>query len=149
MQIQPYLFFDGCCEQALQYYQQALDAEVISLLRYEDNPDPIPADAQEPGHTVPPGWETKIMNASFRIGETLLMASDGFGNDRVEGGAKGFALALNVLEASQADRYFASLAEGGKVDMPLGKTFWSPRFGALTDKFSVSWLINTLELSQK
>jgi PhnB protein len=133
MQIQPYLFFDGRCEEAIEFYRRALGAEVQMLMRYKDSPEPPPADM------VPPGSENKIMHAALRIGETVVMASDG----RCSGQARfnGFSLSIAVASLAEADRVFAALSDGGVVSMPLAKTFWSPRFGMLSDRFGVGWMI--------
>jgi PhnB protein len=133
MQIQPYLFFDGRCEAAVEFYRGALGAEVTMLMRFKDSPEP-----QEPG-MVPPGAGQKVMHASFRIGETTVLASDGRCGGRPS--FQGFSLSLTVSSESEADRVFASLADGGQVQMPLTKTFFSPRFGSVTDRFGVSWMV--------
>jgi PhnB protein len=133
MVVQPYLFFDGRCEQALDFYRGALGAEVTMLMRYQDAPDPPP-----PG-MVAPGSESKVMHASFRIGETTVMASDGRCQGQPE--FRGFSLSLTAADEAEADRTFAALAEGGQVQMPLGKTFFSPRFGMVADRFGVSWMV--------
>ena len=133
LQVQPYLFFNGRCEEAVEFYQRALGAEVKMLARYKDSPEPPP-----PGR-LPPGSENKIMHAGFRIGATTIMASDGC--DEGEPKFEGFSLTLTVPDADAAERAFAALAEGGKVGMPLAKTFYSPRFGMVTDRFGVSWMI--------
>lgn len=134
MQVQPYLFFDGRCEEAVEFYRSAFGAEVTLLMRFKDSPEP-----PQPG-MVPPGSEDKVMHASFRIGDTTVMASDG----QCQGlpSFQGFSLSLTVLNETEADRVFAVLAEGGRVQMPLAKTFWSPRFGMVADRFGVSWMIN-------
>jgi PhnB protein len=134
MKIEPYLFFEGRCEEAIEFYRKALGAEVLMLMRFKDSPDPPP-----PG-MVPPGSEDKVMHAGLRVGDTTLMASDGRCSG--EAGSKGVSLALTVPDAATADRLFAALAEGGQVQMPLGKTFFSPRFGMVADRFGVSWMIN-------
>ncbi len=134
--IQPYLFFGGRCEEALEFYRGALGAEIEMLVRFNESPDPAP-----PG-TVPPGFEDKVMHASFRIGHSVLMASDGCDkNSKFEG----FSLSLGVKTAAEADETFAALAEGGKVTMPLDKTFWSDRFGMLADKFGVTWMVGVVK----
>jgi len=133
MVIQPYLFFDGSCEAALQFYQQAIGAEVQLLMRYKDAPDPPP-----PG-MVAPGTENKVMHVTFRVGESLVMASDGHCGGKAD--FRGFALSLALPGPADVDRAYAALVEGGKVDMPLGKTFWSPRFGMLTDRLGVRWML--------
>ena len=133
MQVQPYLFFDGCCEEAVEFYRSALGAEVTTLMRFKDSPEP-----HEPG-MVPPGAEDKVMHTSFRIGDTTVLSSDG----RCQGqpSFQGFSLALTVPNEAEADRLFARLADGGQVQMPLTKTFFSPRFGMVADRFGVSWMI--------
>lgn len=133
--IQPYLMFGGRCEEALEFYRSALGAQVDMLMRFSESPDPTP-----PG-MLPPGFENKVMHASFRIGDNVLMASDG-----CEVGAqfKGFSLSISVATEAEADRYFAALSDGGQVQMPLTKTFWSPRFGMLTDRFGIAWMINVV-----
>jgi PhnB protein len=132
-QVQAYLFFQGYCDEALEFYRRALGAEVITLMRYKDSPEPIP-----PG-MIPPGWESKVMHSSFRIGETTVMASDGRSAGKPQFG--GFSLTLIVATVAEADRVFAALTEGGQVQMPLAKTFYSPRFGMLSDRFGVGWMI--------
>jgi len=133
--VEPYLFFSGKCEEALEFYKSALGARVDCLMRFKDAPEPPP-----PGQ-LPPGQENKVMHANFRIGEAMIMASDGCGEAEP---FAGFSLSLAVRTGAEADRYFNALAQGGKVEMPLGKTFWSPRFGMVTDKFGVNWMINVL-----
>lgn len=133
--IQPYLMFGGRCEEALEFYRNALGAKVDMLMRFSESPDPTP-----PG-MLPPGFENKVMHASFRIGDNVLMASDG-----CEVGAqfKGFSLSIAVATEAQADHFFNALSDGGQVQMPLTKTFWSPRFGMLTDRFGIAWMINVV-----
>ena len=133
MQVQPYLFFDGRCEEAIEFYRSALGAEVTMLMRFKENPDPV-----EPG-MVPPGAEHKVMHASFRIGDTTVLASDGRCLGRPS--FQGFSLSLTVPDAVEAERLFAALADGGQVQMPMGKTFFSPRFGMVADRFGVSWMV--------
>ena len=128
--IQPYLFFSGRCEEAIAFYKQALGAEVEMLMRFKDSPDPLPADQMPPGH------EDKVMHASLRLGSSpmranTVMMSDGCGEERA---FDGFMLSHSVSSEAEADRVFNALAEGGKITAPLGKTFWSPRFGMLTDR---------------
>lgn len=130
--VQSYLFLDGKCEEAIEFYKRALGAEVNLLLRYKDSPEPPP-----PG--CAPTDSNKVMHAQFRVGETVIMASDGraTGNPKFEG----FALSLTVNTEADADKAFNSLANGGKVEMPLGKTFFSARFGMVVDKFGVFWMV--------
>jgi PhnB protein len=134
MHVQPYLFFDGRCEEAVEFYKKTLGAEVTQLLRFKDSPEP-----PQPG-MVPPGSEDKVMHTSFRIGDLTVMASDGqcVGQPSFQG----FALSLTVPGAEEAERLFASLAEGGQVQMPLATTFFSPRFGMVADRFGVSWMVH-------
>lgn len=134
MMVQPYLFFDGRCEEALDFYRQAVGAEVKMLMRFKESPDPVPPDQ------VAPGSEDKIMHACLRIGETEVMASDGGCSGQPSFG--GFSLSISVPDAATADRVFAALAAGGEVRMPLSETFWSPRFGMLADRFGVGWMVN-------
>jgi PhnB protein len=133
MEVQPYLFFNGRCEEAINFYRKALGAEVITLMRFKDSPQPA-----EPG-MVPPGSENKVMHASLRIGETTLMASDGQCTGQPE--FKGFSLSITAPDDAEAERLFAALADGGQVQMPLAKTFWTSRFGMVADRFGVSWMI--------
>src|SRR6266446_2960535 len=133
--VQPYLFFGGRCEEALEFYRAALGAQVHVLMHYKDSPEPQP-----PG-MLAPGWENKVMHATFRIGGTTLMASDGCEEG---GGFTGFSLSLAVPSQADADRAFAALADGGQVRMPLSKTFWSPCFGMVADRFGVGWMVSVV-----
>jgi PhnB protein len=139
--IQPYLFFNGSCEQAVEFYRKALGAEVEMMMRFKESPEP-----PQPG-MVPPGFENKIMHSSFRIGETTVMASDGCAAEKPN--FQGFSLSLSVPSAPEADRAFAALADGGQVRMPLAKTFWSPRFGMVEDRFGVGWMVSVVPAGQK
>jgi PhnB protein len=131
--VEPYLFFEGRCEEAIEFYRKALGAEVMMLMRFKDSPEP-----PQPGACGPMPPE-KIMHASLRIGTNTLMVSDG----RCQGkpGFQGFGLSIRVSSEVEADRVFAALAEGGMVIMPLSKTFFSPRFGMISDRFGVTWMI--------
>lgn len=133
MQVQPYLFYDGRCEEAVEFYRSTLGAEVTMLMRFKDSPE------SSQSSNMPPGSEDKIMHSSFRIGETTVMASDG----RCAGqpSFQGFSLSLAVDDITEADRLFAALADGGQVQMALTETFWSPRFGMVADRFGISWMI--------
>ena len=130
MQVQPYLFLDGRCEEAIEFYRKALGAEVTTMMRFKDNPQPA---------MNPPGSGEKVMHASMRIGDTTVMASDG----RCQGqpSFQGFALSLTVPNEAEAERLFGALGEGGQVQMPLMKTFFSPRFGMVADRFGVPWMV--------
>jgi PhnB protein len=133
MQVQPYLNFDGRCEEALEFYRAALGAEVAMLMRFKDSPEPC-----APG-MVPPGAENKVMHAQFRIGKTTVLASDSRSTGQPT--FQGFSLSLTVDNDAQAGRLFAALTEGGEVRMPLAKTFFSSSFGMVVDRFGVSWMI--------
>ncbi len=133
MKVEPYLFFDGRCDEAIEFYRHTLGAEVLFRMRFSESPDPPP-----PG-TIPPGWENKVMHANLRIGDTEVMASDGHGPGKPS--FKGFSLSLSAANDAEAERLFAALAEGGQVQMPIGKTFFSSRFGMATDRFGVPWMV--------
>jgi PhnB protein len=132
--IQPYLFFNGNCERAIEFYRKALGAEVEMMMRFKESPEPPP-----PG-TVPPGFENKIVHASFRVGQTSVMASDGCSAEKAT--FEGFSLSLSVPNEAEADRAFNALSDGGQITMQLTKTFWSPRFGMLKDQFGIGWMIS-------
>ncbi len=133
MQVQAYLNFDGRCEEAINFYKKALGAEVQMLMRIKDSPEPPPAG------THPPGAENKVMHSALRIGETTVMATDGycFGKTAFQG----FSLSLSARDEAEANRLFAALSDGGEVKMPLSKTFFSPRFGMVMDRFGISWMV--------
>jgi PhnB protein len=130
--IQPYLFFSGNCEEALQFYRTAIGAKVEMILRFKESPEPPP-----PG-IMPPNWGEKIMHASLNIGGARVMASDGCNEST---GFNGFSLSLSLPDETSAQNAFSALAEGGSVAMPLGKTFWSPCFGMVTDRFGIAWMV--------
>jgi len=128
--VEAYLFFDGRCEEALDFYRRALGAEVTGLMRFKESPDPA---------MCPPGAADKVMHANVRIGGTTVMASDGQCSGKP--GFQGFSLALAMPTEAAADRVFAALEEGGQVQMPMARTFFSPRFGMVADRFGVSWMV--------
>jgi len=133
MKIEPYLFFEGRCDEALQFYQKALGARVEGIMRYKDSPQPVPKEM------LPPGGVEKVMHASFMIGDSRIMASDG----HVQGkpNFQSFSLSITAANEAEADRVFDALAAGGQVHMPLGRTFFSPKFGMVADKFGVGWMV--------
>ena len=131
--VQPYLFFGGRCEEALEFYRTAIGAEVEMIMRFNESPEPTP-----PG-MLAEGFENKVMHASFRVGESTVMASDGCSPE--DGKFNGFSLSISVPGEADADRVFAALSGGGTVKMPLTKTFWSPRFGMLEDRFGIGWMV--------
>ena len=134
--IQPYLFFGGRCEEAIDFYREALGAEVEMIMRYRESPEPIP-----PG-MLQAGFEDKVMHATIRIGGAVVMASDGC-DDKSR--FDGFRLSLALPTEADANRAFAGLADGGEVQMPLSKTFWSPCFGMVTDRFGVGWMVTVAD----
>lgn len=132
MKLQPYLFFDGRCEEAIEFYRRTLGATVELLMRYKEGP------SQPPG-SMPAGYEDKVMHASLCIGDTTVLASDG----RCLGKPvfQGFSLSLTVADDATAERVFAALGEGGQIQLPLTQTFFSSRFGMVADRFGVSWMV--------
>ena len=133
MLVQPYLFLDGRCEEAVEFYRKAVGAEVLMLMRNKDSPEPHP-----PG-MLPPGSENKVMHVSMKIGDTTVMASDGHCKGKPT--FAGFSLSLTVANDAEAEQKFNALADGGQVQMPLTKTFFSSRFGMLSDRFGVPWMV--------
>lgn len=133
MRVQSYLFLDGRCEEALGLYRRALDAEVTMMMRNRESPDPHP-----PG-MLPPGSEDKIMHAEFRVGDTVIMASDGLCSGKAQ--FTGFSLAITVADDATAKQRFDALAEGGAVQMPLGPTFFATSFGMVQDRFGIGWMV--------
>ena len=131
MLVQPYLSFGGRCEEAIEFYRRALNAEVTRLMRFKDAPQGMPG--------MPAGSESKVMHASLKIGSTDVMMSDGQCQGMPQ--FQGISLSITAASEAEAERAFAALAEGGKVQMPLSKTFFSPKFGMLADRFGVSWMI--------
>ena len=132
MQVQPYLTFGGRCEEAIEFYRKALGAEVQVLLRFKECPEP---------YKCQPGTEDKVMHMCFRIGDTAIFASDGRCDGKPD--YQGFSLSLTVDNAAEAERLFNALADGGQVQMPLGKTFFASRFGVVADRFGISWMVVT------
>jgi PhnB protein len=133
MRVEPYLMLSGRCEEALAFYNQALDAKTTMLMRFDESPDknhPMP---------MPPNWDKKIMHSSITVGDTTVMMSDGMSTDAVD--FSGVSLSITADNEAQAKKLFDALAQGGKVTMPLGKTFWSPCFGMASDKFGVNWMV--------
>lgn len=131
MQVQPYVFFNGRCEEALNFYREALGAEIVSMFRFSEAPDP---------RMVPPGAGDKVMHASLRIGGSELLASDGMGEADTK--PTGFSLSIGVESVDEGRRVFQALAQGGTVQMDFGPTFWTQGFGQLTDRFGIQWMVN-------
>ena len=130
MQVQSYLFFNGRCEEAIEFYKTTLGAKVEMLMRFKEAPG---------DHKCSPGTEEKVMHSCLRIGETAVMASDGMAQGKPE--FKGFSLTINAKDKAEADRLFGALSDGGQVHQPLVETFFSPRFGMVADKFGVGWMV--------
>lgn len=130
--VRSYLSLNGRCEEALAFYAKAIGAKVEMVLRFDESPEPMPAGM------LPPGFEKKVMHSEFRVGDTVIMASDGCGHGAP---LSGFSLAIIMPTEDAVNRSFAALAEGGQVTMPLARTFWSPRYGMVTDKFGVAWML--------
>jgi len=131
MKLDTYLFFDGNCEQAIKFYERCLGGRIEAIMRYEGSPA-----EQE----VPAEWRNRVMHACLMVGDRMLMASDCPPGrfDRPQG----FSVSLAVAEPAEAERAFNALADGGKITMPMGTTFWSARFGMLVDKFGIPWMVN-------
>lgn len=138
MQLQTYLFFDGRCEEALDFYRSALGAEVTALMRFKEGP-PQEDSASQEGCAAPNVDPEKVMHASFRIGNTEVLASDG--DAKGQPSFQGFSLALSAPDGAEAERLFAALGDGGQVQMPLTKTFFTSHFGMVADRFGVSWMV--------
>jgi PhnB protein len=132
MPVTPYLFFDGRCEEAISFYQKALGAKVEMMMRFKESPEPPRADCM-------PADPNKIMHACVRIGDTAVMASDGMCSGKPD--FKGFSLSLHAKDEDEAGKLFNALADGGQVQMPLGKTFFAKSFGMAADRFGVSWMV--------
>ena len=132
MHIEPYLFFNGRCDEAIEFYRRALGAEVTMVMRFKESPDPA---------SIPPGSEDKVMHASLRIGETTVLASDGDSQGATD--FRGFSLSLAAARDTDANRMFAALAAGGRVQVPIGPTPFASRFGMVADRFGVLWTVWT------
>lgn len=130
MQVQPYLNFDGRCEEALGFYKEALGAEVTALMRFKECPDPA---------SISPGSEDKVMHSALRIGDSTVMATDGGCSGQA--GFQGISLTLSASDDAEAERLFGALSDGGQVRMPLAKTFFASSFGMVADRFGVSWMV--------
>jgi PhnB protein len=130
--VTPYLFFSGRCEEALSFYEQALGAKIGMVMRFNQSPEATPEGMLQAG------FENKIMHSDFTVGRTMIMASDGCNDKSI---FDGFRLALQLPNEADAHRAFNALADGGKVEMPLVQTFWSPCYGMVTDKFNVGWMV--------
>ena len=131
MQVNPYLFYNGNCEAALKFYKKVLGAEIEAMLTYEGGPDSMP---------IPPEWKKKVMHAKISIDGEVMMASDAPPGNFHQ--PQGFSVSLQVEDAADAERRFKALSEGGSVNMPFGKTFFSKGFGMCVDQFGIPWMVN-------
>ena len=131
--VQPYLFFDGKCEEALEFYKSAIGAKVDMLMRFKENPD-----KPDPSH-MPPNSGDKVMHAAFKVGDTQILASDGHCTGKPA--FQGFGLALNAKSDAEAEKLFTAVGKGGQVQQPLTKTFFASKFGMVTDRFGVTWMV--------
>ena len=131
MQLNPYLTFDGSCEEAFKFYAKLLGGEIKAIFPYEGTPA---------AEHVPAGWHNKIMHATLDIGGQSLMGSDAYAEHYHK--PQGFSVSLSIGKVAEAERVFAGLSECGKVRMPLQQTFWAARFGMVTDRFGIPWMIN-------
>ncbi len=134
--VEPYLFFGGRCEEAVEFYESALGAKRVMLMRFDEAPE------APPEGMLAPGWEKKVMHAAIYVGETMVMMSDSCGPEAAS--FNGFRLSIGTADEDEAKRFFDALAAGGSVEMPLGKTFWSPCYGMCTDKFGVGWMVSVV-----
>ena len=132
MRVEPYLMFAGRCEEAINFYKTAIDAQPVMVMRFKESPEP-------PHMPLPPDWSEKIMHCGLMVGQTLVMASDGMSTDRVN--FSGVSLSITADNEAKAQHMFNALSAGGSVFMPISTTFWSPCFGMCTDKFGVSWMV--------
>lgn len=136
--VEPYLFFNGNCESAIKFYRDQIGAKIAMMMRFRDSPEPLPTGM------IPEGYEDKIMHATLQIGHSTVMASDA--PTGAKAGFSGFSLSFSTPNENEADRIFAALSEGGQIGMPLSRTFWSPKFGTVTDRFGVSWKVSLAPL---
>jgi PhnB protein len=133
MRVEPYLMFSGRCEEAIAFYKQAIGAQTTMVMRFDESPDknhPMP---------LPPNWGQKIMHCAIKVGDTIVLASDGMSEEPVS--YAGVSLSITADNEAQVKRLFDALSQGGKVFMPPSKTFWSPCFGMTSDKFGVNWMV--------
>lgn len=134
--IEPYLFFNGRADEAIAFYSKAVGAKTLFRAAYKDAPQPMPKGS------IPDGWEEKVMHATLDVRGCAIMVSDG---NKKGGSFEGFHLSLSTSTPEEADKAFAALSDGGRVTLPIGKTFWSPRFGMLVDRFGVGWMVTVEE----
>lgn len=131
MKVNVYLYFPGTCEEAFKHYESVLGGKIEATHRYDEAP---------PEMTPPPGWEKKIMHVSLNVGSACIMGSDLWDEHFTK--PQGYSVSLQIEEPEEAERLFAALLEGGNATMPIGETFWARRFGTLTDRFGIDWMVN-------
>jgi PhnB protein len=131
MQVNPYLIFDGQCEEAFKFYEQLLHGKIESMITHADAP---------PNQQITPEWRNKIMHARLALDKQIIMGSDAPPQHFSK--PQGFSISLSVKDPAEADSLFDALSQGGQIQMPIGKTFWSVRFGMCTDRFGIPWMIN-------
>jgi PhnB protein len=138
MQVQPYLFFEGRCDEAVDFYKKILGAKVNMRMTFKENPE---ADKASPGCQPGAGTEDKVMHMEFQIGDSVIMASDG--RCSYQPNFQGFGLSINYPDKAAVEKAFNGLKEGGQVVMPLDKTFFADQFGMVTDRFGIMWMLLT------
>ncbi len=131
MQLNPYLFFDGRCEEAFKFYEKLLGGQIKAMMTYEGSPA---------AEHVPPEWRKKIMHATLEVGGEAFMGADASPQHYKQ--PQGLSVSVSIDKVADAERIFHALAENGEVMMPLEKTFWAARFGMVRDRFGVPWMIN-------
>lgn len=134
MNVEPYLIFNGRCQEAAEFYAKAIDAQILSVMYFKDNPEPPPGG-------VAPEMADKVMHMLMTIGDSKVMASDGHCIQSEQEKFQGFSLTLNAESDDRAKELYAALLDGGQATMPLSKTFFASSFGMLTDRFGVSWIV--------
>lgn len=133
MELEPYLHFGGTCEEALTFYKEVFAGEVVALMRF----------SEMKGMQIPPGYEEKVMHSSFKSSALKFMAADRMPGAPESSGPPGVSLSLSTRDVDEGERLFAMLsAAGGTITLPMADMFWGARFGMLTDKFGISWMIN-------
>jgi PhnB protein len=128
--LNPYLTFDGRCRDAFELYARVLRGKIEAIFTHAESPM---------ADQAPPAWRDKVMHARLVAGDQVLMGSDA--TERYERPA-GFSVTIGVGEPAEAERIFRELSEGGTVGMPMQQTFWALRFGTLTDRFGIPWMVN-------
>lgn len=131
MQINPYLVFNGQCEAAFKFYEKLLGGKITGIMTHANSPM---------ANQVPPEWRDKVMHAHMTVGNSVLMGSDAPPQHFQK--PQGFSVSIGVKTVEEGERIFKALSENGAVQMPFQKTFWSPGFGMLTDRFGIPWMVN-------